>query len=116
MPPKKYLDFAESTPYRRIAKQHAKDEQDVRSYVTITCPHCAVAFVEIAADRLPTNKASECKKHLLQCEAACDAGVCAEPVKRKREVAGAEPAAHSRRVGDRQHSCGCVDEPGNLQL
>ena len=31
MPPKKYLDFAESTPYRRIAKQHAKDEQDVRS-------------------------------------------------------------------------------------
>ena len=86
MPPKKYLDFAESTPYRRIAKQHAKDEQDVRSYVTITCPHCAVAFVEIAADRLPTNKASECKKHLLRCESALAAGVCTNPVKRKRAL------------------------------
>ena len=60
-------------------------------YVTITCPHCAVAFVEIAADRLPTNKASECKKHLLRCESALAAGVCTNPVKRKRALLPPQP-------------------------
>ena len=87
MAPKKYLDFAESAPLVRIAKQQAKDEQDLRKYVTITCPHCSIAFIEITVDSLPTNKASECKKHLLRCEAALRAGVGAEPVKRKRAVA-----------------------------
>jgi hypothetical protein len=82
--PKKYLDFAESVPHVRLAKQNARDERDTRSYITITCPHCSVDFVEIAVDSLSTNKASECKKHLLRCEAASVAGVCPEPVKRKR--------------------------------
>ena len=49
MPPK-YLDFAESAPHVRLAKQNARDEQDTRSYITITCPHCSVDFVEIAAN------------------------------------------------------------------
>ena len=46
--PKKYLDFAESVPHVRLAKQNARDERDTRSYITITCPHCSVDFVEIA--------------------------------------------------------------------
>ena len=49
-------------------------------------------FVEIAADSLSTNKASECKKHLLRCEAASAAGVCPEPVKRKRTAEAASDA------------------------
>ena len=72
--PKKYLDFAESAPHVRLAKQNARDERNTRSYITVTCPHCSVDFVEIAADSLSTNKASECKKHLLRCEAASAAG------------------------------------------
>ena len=82
--PKKYTDFAESAPRVRLSKQNARDERDTRSYVTITCPHCSVDFVEIAADSLSTNKASECKKHLLRCDAASAAGIRPEPVKRKR--------------------------------
>ena len=82
--PKKYLDFAESAPHVRLSKQNARDERDTRSYVTITCPHCSVDFVEIATDSLSTNKASECKKHLLRCDAASAAGIRPEPVKRKR--------------------------------
>lgn len=95
--PKKYTDFAESAPHVRIAKQNARDELDTRSYVTITCPHCSVAFVEIAAESLPTNKASECKKHLLRCDAASAAGVRPEPVKRKRT--GAADAAPDAALG-----------------
>ncbi len=91
--PKKYLDFAESAPHVRLAKQNARDERDTRSYITITCPHCSVDFVEIAVDSLSTNKASECKKHLLRCEAASAAGVCPEPVKRKRAADVASDAA-----------------------
>jgi len=82
--PKKYTDFAESAPRVRLSKQNARDERDTRSYVTITCPHCSVDFVEIAVDSLSTNKASECKKHLLRCDAASAAGIRPEPVKRKR--------------------------------
>jgi len=50
MPPKKYQDFLESAPHARLAKQHPKDERHVRNYVSITCPHCSAAFVEIAVD------------------------------------------------------------------
>ena len=82
--PKKYVDFSESVPHIRLAKQNPRDERDIRSYTTITCPHCSVAFVEMAVDRLSTNKASECKKHLLRCEAASAAGVLPLPVKRKK--------------------------------
>ena len=50
-------------------------------------------FVEIAVGSLSTNKASEYKKHLLRCEAASAAGVCPEPVKRKRAADVASDAA-----------------------
>ena len=65
---KKYLDFVASAPYERGSKHGGPDAR--RSYVTIACPHCDAAFVEIAADRLHTNKASECLKHLRVCDAA----------------------------------------------
>ena len=82
---KKYLDFVASAPYERGSKHGGPDAR--RSYVTIACPHCDAAFVEIAADRLHTNKASECLKHLRVCDAAIGAGVLAPPAKRR---AGAE--------------------------
>ena len=65
--PKKYLDFAESAPHVRLAKQNARDERDTRSYITITCPHCSVDFVEIAADSLSTNNASLVKRNSKSC-------------------------------------------------
>ena len=83
--PKKDLDFVASAPYERGSKHGGPDAR--RSYVTIACPHCDAAFVEIAADRLHTNKASECLKHLRVCDAAIGAGVLAPPAKRR---AGAE--------------------------
>ena len=82
---KKYLDFVASAPYERGSKHGGPDAR--RSCVTIACPHCDAAFVEIAADRLHTNKASECLKHLRVCDAAIGAGVLAPPAKRR---AGAE--------------------------
>ena len=78
---KKYLDFVASAPYERGSKHGGPDAR--RSYVTIACPHCDAAFVEIAADRLHTNKASECLKHLRVCDAAIGAGVLAPPAKRR---------------------------------
>ena len=88
---KKYLDFVASAPYERGSKHGGPDAR--RSYVTIACPHCDAAFVEIAADRLHTNKASECLKHLRVCDAAIGAGVLAPPAKRR---AGAEVEGRSR--------------------
>ena len=96
---KKYLDFVASAPYERGSKHGGPDAR--RSYVTIACPHCDAAFVEIAADRLHTNKASECLKHLRVCDAAKAAGVLVPPAK-KRAVAeepprtAAEPAAQAQ--------------------
>ena len=96
---KKYLDFVASAPYERGSKHGGPDAR--RSYVTIACPHCDAAFVEIAADRLHTNKASECLKHLRVCGAAKAMGVLVPPAK-KRAVAeepprtAAEPAAQAQ--------------------
>ena len=99
---KKYLDFVASAPYERGSKHGGPDAR--RSYVTIACPHCDAAFVEIAADRLHTNKASECLKHLRVCDAAIGAGVLAPPAKRR---AGAEellPRAASTAEPDAQRA------------
>ena len=99
---KKYLDFVASAPYERGSKHGGPDVR--RSYVTIACPHCEAAFVEIAADRLHTNKASECLKHLRVCDAAIGAGVLAPPAKRR---AGAEellPRAASTAEPDAQRA------------
>ena len=68
MPPaKKYNDFAEGEPRRRISKRCAASSDDERLYVPVTCPHCRLEFVEIPTDRLASNKASECRKHLAAC-------------------------------------------------
>ena len=98
---KKYLDFVASAPYERGSKHGGPDAR--RSYVTIACPHCDAAFVEIAADRLHTNKASECLKHLRVCDVAIGAGVLAPPAKRR---AGAEepPRAASTAEPDAQQA------------
>ena len=65
MPPKKYMDFTESAPIERQAKQPPYEE---RSYVDITCPHCNLSFVSIPEESVRSNKASECLKHLRVCE------------------------------------------------
>ena len=83
MRPKKYVHFSESMPFERLSKHFAKDGQDTRFYVSVTCPHCEEAFTEIAVDNLKTNKASNCKKHLLKCKAAAKTAVLPDPVKRK---------------------------------
>ena len=100
---KKYLDFVASAPYERGSKHGGPDAR--RSYVTIACPHCDAAFVEIAADRLHTNKASECLKHLRVCDAAIGAGVLAPPAKRR---AGAEEPPPPRAASTAEPDAQCV--------
>ena len=99
---KKYLDFVASAPYERGSKHGGPDVR--RSYVTIACPHCDAAFVEIAADRLHTNKASECLKHLRVCDAAIGAGVLAPPAKRRAGAEELPPRAASTAEPDAQQA------------
>ena len=99
---KKYLDFVASAPYERGSKHGGPDAR--RSYVTIACPHCDAAFVEIAADRLHTNKASECLKHLRVCDAAIGAGVLAPPAKRRAGAEELPPRAASTAEPDAQQA------------
>jgi hypothetical protein len=83
MPPKKYMEFAESVPKIKIAKKNAESAVDMRSYVGLTCPHCLDEFVEIPVDCMESNKASACNNHLRKCEAAKQAGAGAPPPKRR---------------------------------
>ena len=118
---KKYLDFVASAPYERGSKHGGPDAR--RSYVTIACPHCDAAFVEIAADRLHTNKASECLKHLRVCDAAIGAGVLAPPAKRRagaeeppppRAAAPAEPDAQRALAAERATSAALAASEAKL--
>ena len=81
--PKKYTDFAESAPTERVAKHLASGSGHVRSYVSLTCPHCNQAFVEMPLECVDRNKASECLRHLRWCDQARWAGVDAPPRKRR---------------------------------
>ena len=99
MPLKKYLDFKESEPVKQMAKHFAKHGDDTRLYVSITCPHCHVAFVQIPSECLASNKAMECLRHLRVCERAKAAGVQVAPRKR-RAVSVAESDASSRATSD----------------
>ena len=122
MPPtKKYLDFVPSDPFERGTKHGGSDTR--RSYVAIACPHCETAFVEIAADRLHTNKASECLKHLRVCDAAIGAGVLAPPAKRRagaeeppppRAAATAEPDAQRALAAERATSAALAASEAKL--
>ena len=118
---KKYLDFVASAPYERGSKHGGPDAR--RSYVTIACPHCDAAFVEIAADRLHTNKASECLKHLRVCDVAIGAGVLAPPAKRRagaeeppppRAAAPAEPDAQRALAAERATSAALAASEAKL--
>ena len=117
---KKYLDFVASAPYERGSKHGGPDVR--RSYVTIACPHCDAAFVEIAADRLHTNKASECLKHLRVCDAAIGAGVLAPPAKRRagaeelplRAASTAEPDAQRALAAERATSAALAASEAKL--
>ena len=121
MPPtKKYLDFVPSDPFERGTKHGGSDTR--RSYVAIACPHCETAFVEIAADRLHTNKASECLKHLRVCDVAIGAGVLAPPAKRRagaeelplRAASTAEPDAQRALAAERATSAALAASEAKL--
>ena len=66
MPGKKYLDFTESEPRELECKQAPGK---TRRYVSITCPHCDSAFIDIPIEQLTSTKASKCLQHLRVCEA-----------------------------------------------
>ena len=67
MPPSvKYTDFVVSEPFVNRSKRN-KDEEVMRDYVKIFCPHCKKSIVDIPVDALKTNKAGKCKAHLEVC-------------------------------------------------
>ena len=96
MASKKYCDFLESAPVKKMNKHFAKSSADTRLYVSITCPHCKTTFVEIAVDNLATDKASRCLKHLRVCASAKQAGV--EPSKPRSRDSEPPPVVAGRPV------------------
>ena len=67
MPPSvKYTDFEISDPFTIRSKRN-KDEEVMRDYVKIFCPHCKNSIGDIPMDALKTNKAGKCKAHLEVC-------------------------------------------------
>lgn len=62
---RKYDDFEESDVFRAPAKKYPYEEN---SYVSLTCPHCKVVFVQLTANDIKTTKASKCLKHLRVCK------------------------------------------------
>ena len=103
MRPKKYTDFTETDLPKRIAKHLPSGQDDLRVYVSIACPHCKVAFAEVAKDSLYGNKSSVCLAHLRgnpdacppvpPCAAAIAAGVTVSARKPRREKAPCAQAA-----------------------
>jgi len=65
MPGKKYLDFTESEPRELECKQAPGK---TRLYVSISCPHCKVQFIDIPMEQLLSTKASKCLQHLRRCK------------------------------------------------
>ena len=66
MPPVKYVDFEVSDPFTIRAKRN-KDEEVVREYVSIKCPHCQKTIGDVLFDALSKMKATKCKAHLEVC-------------------------------------------------
>lgn len=66
MPPVKYADFEVSEPFTIRAKRN-KDEEIVREYVSIKCPHCERQIGDVPFDVLYKQKATKCKAHLEMC-------------------------------------------------
>ena len=63
--PKKYLDFVEGAPVNEHS--HRGICSGKKEYIPITCPHCSTVFVKIPSERLHSNKASQCLKHIRVC-------------------------------------------------
>ena len=59
--PKKYLDFVEGASELRPAKL---PPYEPREYISLTCPHCKIAFVSLPVENIKSQKAGECLKHL----------------------------------------------------
>ena len=72
---KKYDSFTESEPFS-VCIDH----------VSIHCPRCNAAFVDLPAARLSKKKTAECKKHLRTVHAEEE-----EEVKRKRSAPPSSP-------------------------
>ena len=53
-------------PMLRIGVRAGTYEEN--SYVSLTCPHCKVVFVQLTANDIKTTKASKCLKHLRVCK------------------------------------------------
>ena len=67
-PQKKYDDFELLEGKRRTAKQNPSNQDDIREYVPIKCPHCKTVFAEVVSEWVSASKASECRKHLGVCK------------------------------------------------
>ena len=66
MPPvRKYEDFVEGTSELRPAKL---PPYKPREYISLTCPHCKIAFVSLPIENMKSQKAGECLKHLRVCD------------------------------------------------
>jgi len=83
MPPVKYTDFEVSEPFTTRAK-HSKDDDNMREYVSIKCPHCHNHIGDILVDMLYKMKSTRCKAHLEVCpEFKAKGGNVAPAPKRK---------------------------------
>ena len=75
MRPRKYKEFNVSKPYHKLAKHLPADENDLRLYVSLSCPYCGVNFKEVLQEHLETRRATECASHVNVCKPAISAGV-----------------------------------------
>ena len=89
---KKYVDFEEAVAIERMSKL---PPHTTRMYVPVRCPHCKVQFVEVPEERVATNKAGECLKHLRVCP-DFKGSVAAAPEKKRK--ARDEPAQEEELV------------------
>ncbi len=88
---KKYKDFKVSEPYQKLAKFMPTMPGEMRSYVSVTCPHCNEQFKELPESSLVSQKAGVCLEHLRTCERAKDGGFV-PPTKRSRTAASTTAA------------------------
>lgn len=87
-------DVTVSEPFEQLAKQQSGETARYRSYVRLTCAHCATSW-QMPEAALKTNRASECLEHLRQCEQYKANGNTLPEKRRKRSAsplaAAAEP-------------------------
>ena len=87
-----YDDFVEGAPVELASRQKP---YTVKTYVTLTCPHCGKIFGQVLQELLASNKSSKCKAHL---------AVCPEytpPVPKETDLAAELRRAREAREADR---------------